>query len=160
MVRALFVLMVLASCSRPTPTSQLTTDAGPQADARGWGSVMVEVGHRFEVAGRAASAKRFELAAFEVDEMQELFENDLPRAELPKEGPTTSLLATADAFAKTHPAALIKAANAKDARAFADAFQSASAMCNACHQASGHAFIQIPSVPGKSVPDLDPVVAP
>lgn len=158
----LLLLLLFVSCSRPTTT---TADGGADAGShsaaqRGWGSVMADVGRRFELAGRAATANRFELAAFEVDEMQELFEKDLPQAELPKEGPTTVLPGMADAFAKTHPPDLIKAANAKNARAFAEAFQRAAATCNGCHQASGHAFIQISPVPGKPVPDLDPVAAP
>ena len=116
---------------------------------------MSEVGRRFELAGRAAVAHRFELASFEVGELAELFEGDLPNAELPKEGPTAALPALAAAFAKTHPPELAKAAKANDAQAFADAFQRASVACNGCHQASGHGFIQIPSVPGRSVPDLE-----
>ena len=59
---------------------------------------MVQVGRRFELAGRAAVANRFELAAFEAGELGELFENDVPRASLPKEGPTTQIPAMAKAF--------------------------------------------------------------
>ncbi len=115
---------------------------------------MSEVGRRFELAGRAASANKFELAAFEVGEIEELFDGDLKIAELPKEGNTASIPAMAEAFAKTHPAELLRAAKANDGRAFADAFQRASVTCNGCHVASGHGFIHVPSVPGKSVPDL------
>jgi hypothetical protein len=35
---------------------------------------MVQVARRFEVAGRAAAANRFELATFEAGELGELFE--------------------------------------------------------------------------------------
>ena len=145
---SLLFALVVVSCSR-------SQQARP-----GYGAVMAEIGQRFELAGRAAVAQRFELASFEVDEMRERFEGDLPRADLPKEGPTTELPGMADAFVKAHPPELAKAAKAKDEHAFAEAFQRAAAACNACHQASGHGFIQVPSVPGKSVPDLDPLPAP
>jgi hypothetical protein len=142
--------LLVASCSRTAP-------APPPS--RNYGSVMADVGNRFELAGRAAVAHRFELAAFEVGELQELFDGALPHAELPKEGPTAELPAMAQAFAKTEPPKLLAAAKAKNEQAFADAFQQASVACNGCHQASGHGFVEIPSAPGKSVPDLDPVVA-
>jgi cytochrome c553 len=147
-MKVLFALLVLvAGCSRPAPTSH---------EPR-YGAVMSEVGRRFELAGRAASANRFELAAFEVGELQELFDGDLRHAELPKEGDTTVLPAMADAFAKTNAPALLQAAKSKDARAFADAFERAAAACNGCHQASGHGFIEVPKAPGKAIPDLDAV---
>lgn len=120
---------------------------------------MSEIGRRFELAGRAAAANRFELAGYEVGEMQELFDGDLPNADLPKEGPTAALSTLADAFAKTQPAELAKAAKADDGRAFSEAFQRVAGACNACHEASGHGFIGIPSVAGQLVPDLAPLGA-
>jgi hypothetical protein len=120
---------------------------------------MVDVARRFEVAGRAAAANRFELAEFEAGEIEELFESDVPGAELPKEGPTAHIPAMAKAFLQTNPPELKRAAHAKDAKAFADAFAHTAAACNGCHQASEKGFIQVPSVPGRTVPDLDPVPA-
>jgi hypothetical protein len=117
---------------------------------------MVQVGHRFEMAGRAAAARRFELAAFEVGELEELFKDDVPRAGLPKEGPTAHIPAMTKAFLQAVPQ-LSKAASAGDRAAFAAEFEHAAAMCNACHRASAKAFIQIPSVPGQPVPDVDPL---
>jgi mono/diheme cytochrome c family protein len=118
---------------------------------------MVEVGRRFEIAGRAAAGKRFELAEFEAGELGELFEDDVPGAELPKEGPTAHIPALAKAFLETHPPELEKAARSKDAHAFADAFARTAAACNGCHQASAKGFIQVPSVPGQAVPVTDPL---
>jgi hypothetical protein len=154
------LLVLLVSCSRPAPSKGGAPDAAPPAAAPRYGEVMAEVGRRFEAAGRAASANRFELAAFEVGELEELFTGDLGHADLPREGPTAQLPAMAQAFVQTFPPELAKAAKAKDARAFADAFRRASESCNGCHQASGHGFIEVPSVPGKAVPDLDPLPAP
>ena len=109
---AFVIVVFLASCSRAPATN---------APRRNYGAVMSDIGHRYELAGRAAAASRFELAAFEVDEMRELFEGDLAHAELPKEGPSAQLASMADAFLKTNAADLSKAAQAKDARAFTEA---------------------------------------
>jgi cytochrome c553 len=105
-------------------------------------------------------ANRFELAAFEAGELGELFENDVPRASLPKEGPTAQIPALAKAFLQSIPPELTRAAAAKDRAAFATAFQHAAAMCNACHASAAKGFIQVPSDPGKSVPVLDALPAP
>ncbi len=147
-MKRLLLLALLVGCSRAP-----STNAG--APARAYGDVMSDVGRRFELAGRAAAATRFELAAFEVGEMRELFEGDLRHAAVPKEGPTDMLASTADGFVKVNVPELEKAAKAKDGRAFAAAFQRASVTCNGCHVSSAHGFIQIPSVPGKAVPDLE-----
>lgn len=144
------VSAALASCSRQEAPA-------PAAAAReSMGNVMVTVGRRFETAGRAGAAGRWELADFEAGELEELFEADVPSAAPPKEGPTGHLAALAKAFHDAHPPALKKAAQAKDAKAYAAAFAAAAAACNDCHKASEKAFIVVPAVPGKAVPDVDP----
>lgn len=154
----LLFLCLAGGCSQrgaPPPPEADGTCPAERASAPRYGALMAEVGRRFELAGRASIAGRFELASFEVEEIEELFEEDLPAAELPKEGATAKLPALAEAFVKTHPPELKKAASAKDRAAFAAAFQRAAGTCNGCHQASDHAFIEIPSVPGKPVPDVE-----
>jgi cytochrome c553 len=151
----LLALLLAVSCSR-TPSAGMD----PGADAPGLGEVMVQVGRRFETAGRAASANRFELAAFEVGELEELFENDVPRARLPKEGPTAQIPSMAKAFLAAIPPELARAAASQDRAAFAAAFEHAAVMCNACHESSAKAFIKVPSIPGQSVPVMDPLPAP
>ncbi len=140
-----------------SPPSADSGAAGAEAQGPGLGEVMLQVGRRFETAGRAAAANRFELAAFEVGELEELFEDDVPHATLPKEGPTAQIPAMAKAFLQTAPPDLKAAATAKDRVAFAAAFQRASAMCNACHASAAKGFIQVPSIPGQAVPVLDPL---
>ena len=156
------VLMLSASCSKmqASPPSGDNKGPSPAEQAPGLGEVMVQVARRFEVAGRAAAANRFELAAFEAGELGELFENDVPRASLPKEGPTAQIPALAKAFLESIPPELTRAAASKDRAAFATAFQHAAAMCNACHVSAAKGFVQVPSVPGQSVPVLDPLPAP
>ncbi|HXN30981.1 MAG TPA: hypothetical protein VN894_03925 [Polyangiaceae bacterium] len=160
----LLALALTIGCSKagaPPPSADRGAKGPEQrADAPGLGEVMVQVARRFEVAGRAATANRFELAAFEAGELQELFETDVPRASLPKEGPTAQIPAMAKAFLDAIPPELIRAAASKDRAAFATAFEHAAAMCNACHLSAAKAFIQVPSIPGQSVPLLDPLPAP
>jgi len=51
-----------------------------------YGQAMHEIGRRFEVLGRAAAAGRYELARYELDELNEVVEDDLPRAKAPQVG--------------------------------------------------------------------------
>ena len=119
--------------------------------------MMADVARRFELSGRAAVANRFELAEFEAGEIGELFETDVPAAELPKEGPTAHIPGMAKAFLATNAPDLQKAAASKDRKTFDAAFQRTAAACNGCHAASAKGFIQIPVVAGKPVPEVDPV---
>ena len=158
-LRALVLLgTVGVACSRGSTTSWDAPAASSTRSAprESLGNVMVRIARRFEIAGRAANANRFELAEFESAEIQELFETDVPGAALPKEGPTAHIPAMAKAFLEANAPELKKAAAAKDRAAFALAFQHTASACNACHQASAKGFIQVPSEPGKPVPDLDP----
>jgi hypothetical protein len=63
----------------------------------------------------------------------------------------------ARAFLESIPPELTSAAASKDRAAFAAAFQHAATMCNACHMSAARGFIQVPYVPGQSVPVLDPL---
>ncbi len=121
----------------------------------GLGEVMIGVGRHFEIAGRASVARRFALAEFAVNEIQEAFEDDVPGAELPKEGPTAHIPLMAAAFLKTNIPELKSAAKSGDAKAFDAAFKNTAAACNACHQASMKGFIEVPSVAGREVPLLE-----
>jgi hypothetical protein len=154
-----FILSTSCAKTEASPRS-VDKETSPAEQAPGLGEVMVQVGRRFEVAGRAAAANRFELAAFEAGELGELFENDVPRASLPKEGPTAQIPAMAKAFLESIPPELTRAAASKDRTAFAAAFQHAASMCNACHVSAAKGFIQVPSIPGQSVPVLDPLSPP
>lgn len=145
---ALCLAGLLASCSKGGPAG---------GEARGLGDVMVDVGRRFEVLGRAAAANRYELAAYEADELGEIFQNDVPRASLPKEGPTAQIPALAKQFLASAQPALLKAAQARDPVAFASAYADAAGQCNACHQSAEKGFIQVPATPGMGVPVLAPV---
>ena len=130
---------------------------GENANRPRYGPLMADVGRRFERLGRAARAGRYDLAAFEVDEIGEVFEDDLPKAELPRESMGVNLSGVVDAFVKTNLPELDRAVRAHDMTAVARAYANAAATCNGCHRASGHSFVEIPTSPGEEVPRLSPV---
>jgi hypothetical protein len=156
-ISAALCALALVGC---TPSGKSTAgDAGPAAPARRYGDAMSELGRRFELAGRAAAAGRFELARFELSEIDEILDEDLPRAEPPKVGANVDLSGLVKAFAQTNLRELNRAVEARDRAAFAAAFNRAAVACNGCHAATSHGFIEIPGELGATVPKLDPVPA-
>lgn len=134
-----------------------TNKSGPAAEPQErFGALMTEVGRRFELIGRAATAHRWQLAAYEVHELQEVFEDDLPHAKPPDEVKGVDLHAIESTFLKTNMPELKAAVDAKNDPALGKAIARAAATCNGCHEATGHAFIEVPSSPGATVPNLDP----
>lgn len=160
----LLALAVASGCAKDdarTAPAGLVAPSPSAAPARpSLGNVMVQVARRFEISGKAAVGGRFELAAFEAGEIEEVFESEVLDAEPPKEGPTAHIPSMARAFLATNAPELKKAAEAHDPKAFAAAFERAAIACNACHAASAKAFIQVPLVPGGSVPEVDPPPSP
>lgn len=155
-------LISTAACSRSpdaTPAPSVGT-AAPAVAAPHYGEVMAEIGRRFELAGRAAKANRLALANFELGEMEEAIDDDLPRAAPPRAGDPQKLAALLGELRHTQLPAMQSAAEKSDDVAFAAAFAGSSKTCNACHEATEHAFIEISSEPGKSVPLLDLVALP
>ncbi len=141
------IASVLAFTRRPPPT--------PPVSARGYGSVMTDVAHRFELLGRASTAGRFELADYELGELEEELES-LESASPPKEGHPEVLPGLLANFQKTTVAELRGALTSRDRARFLAAFEHAAGACNACHQASGHGFIEVPTTPGQPIPMTSP----
>lgn len=138
----------LAACSRSATRDD--RDA-----AMGYGTAMADVARRFELLGRAAAGGRFELAEYQLGELEEQFNETLPRAALPREGHPEVLPAMASTFAQTTLADLRRTLTARDRAQFNAAFERAATACNGCHQASGHGFIEVPTTPGRTIPNLD-----
>jgi hypothetical protein len=132
----------------------------PPAPGPGYGEVMTGVARRFELAGKAIAGGRLELAAYELDEIGETFTEDLPHASPPKEGHPEVLPELAKAFLKTTLPEAKKALEARDKAKAAAAFSVTAQACNACHQASGHPFIEVPLVAGRAVPETEAPPAP
>ena len=159
----LLLVIALASMTacRPAQAPQHTddVDAAASIEHRRYGEVMTEIGRRFERGGRAVAAGRWELAEYDIGEIGEIFEGDLPNAHPPGEG-HADMHALARAFAATLPEDLRRAVATHDRAVFDAAFARAAASCNGCHQAAEKAFIEIPSVVGTPVPQTTPRVAP
>jgi hypothetical protein len=120
-----------------------------------FGDLMVEVGRRFETIGKTAKAGRWDLALYELGELQEAFEA-LPKAEPPEKTEGVNLVGLSQAFLNTHPPEIKVALTAHDLRQLGQAFANAAETCNGCHKAAGRAFIQVPGEPGAAVPKVDP----
>jgi hypothetical protein len=134
----------MATCSKPSS----------RPPTRRYGDAMSEVGRRFERAGRAVAAERWDLADYDLGEIEEVFEMDLPHAERPEDVPIDPT-PIANAFATDVLPALQRAVKARDRSAFDRAFGEASRACNACHEAAQKAFIEVPATVGAGVPDLE-----
>jgi hypothetical protein len=154
----LVVLLAAATsfgaCSHSSPDRR---DEPAEATARvGYGTVMAEVARRFELLGRAASAGRFELADYQLGEIVEQFEETLPHAAPPREGHPEVLPELANAFLESKIPVLRRALDSRDRAQAAAAFKRVATACNGCHQASGHGFIEVPVVTGRSIPSTGP----
>jgi cytochrome c556 len=142
--------------NRPPDCAGTAQARAPAAVGARYGALMVEVGRRFELLGKAARSGRFDLAQFELEEIQELFEEDLPGAEPPRESAGVDLAGIAQAFQQTHLPELKAALAAKDLARLRAVFGRTAQTCNGCHKASGHPFVEIPLEPGDAVPRVDP----
>lgn len=143
----LLALSALVACSRSTEAS---------TGSVGYGTAMADVARRFELLGLAAIAGRYELAEYQLGEIEEQFTETLPHALPPREGHPEVLPAMASAFTQTTIADLRRGLAARDRTQFDAAFERAATACNGCHQASGHGFIDVPTSPGRSIPNTDP----
>lgn len=86
-----------------------------------------------------------------------LFTAALPHASPPREGHPEVLPTHIGAFVQTNLPDLRRSIAAKDRGQIAEAFSRTAAACNGCHRDSGHGFIEVPNVPGRSIPNTDPV---
>ena len=102
-------------------------------------------------------AGRFELAEYELGEIDESFTDTLPNATPPREGHPEVLPGLAGTFRAIHLPAMRKALKTRDAAQSTQSFQSMAAGCNNCHVEAGHGFIEVPRVPGQSVPSTEPL---
>ena len=110
------------------------------ASAAGLGEIMSLQQMRHLKLWFAGSTANWELAAYELDELKEGFD-DVHRLFPTHEGVRLApLLAVIE---KTAIPDLAKTISARDAAKFADAFDALTAACNGCHQSAKHGFIVI-----------------
>lgn len=108
---------------------------------------------RFQRIGRAAHAGRWELAAYDLDELSEIFREDL--AANPWEG-NPKLPPLAQTFQSKDLVAVRAALGARDRAAFDRAIEQAAQSCNTCHHEARKAYIEISPEPGAEVPKIAP----
>src|SRR5258708_30282977 len=73
--RLLVATLLLTACgSKSEPPPPTSTAGGSEAR---FGPLMLQIGHRLELSGRAARAGRWELARYEVQELREVYEGPL-----------------------------------------------------------------------------------
>ena len=135
-------MVAIVGCSHSAPVALPV--------AKRFGPAMIEIALRFERAGRAVLATRGELASYDVDEIAEIFDDDLVAMA------DTNAAQLARDFARSSIPAMRDAARKHDAAAFKLSVAQAARTCNACHRASGKAFIEIPDLLGVAVPMVGP----
>ncbi len=132
-----------------------TVTATAAAESRvSYGTVMLAVARRFETSGKAIAAKKYDLAAYQLEEIVETFRDELPAASPPPVPAGVSLDAYKKPLLDTAVPDLEKALKGGDAAAIEAAFANTGKTCNACHIAAGKSFIEVPIKPGDSVPKL------
>ena len=156
---AVFLPLLLAlgaGCRNDDPTAQIEQRLQAlEAGAPGVGSLMSGVQLHFAKLHFAASAGNWELAAFELHEVEENLEK---AALLRPEENGVDLGGVTAAFRQTQLAALKAAAEAGDPPAFRSAYAEAVSVCNGCHAATGRPFIVIvePTAPPVSNQQWEP----
>jgi hypothetical protein len=140
---ALLWTALLAACA---------TAPRPVATTRRLGDAMDEAGRRFQRSERAAIAGRWELAKYDLHELEEIFTEDLASSSWHGKPQLADLART---FQSQQLAALRSAVDARDHAAFEHAVADTARACNACHKAADQNYIEISERLGADVPVLD-----
>lgn len=130
--------------------------AAPEVASLRYGTVMMEAGQRLQLAGEAAVAENWPLAAYQIHEIEELWEEDLVRARRPGGVDEAVLVAMQDAMVASVIEPLHEAAVAGDGARFGDAWKDLARACNQCHATHGVPFVQVPTEPGHPIPTREP----
>lgn len=138
------VLAFAAGCSRPAPPSANTSG---DRYAPGLGEIMTLQQIRHTKLWLAAEARNWPLAAYEIKELQEGFDDVIKFHPTHQGAP----VAPKDAIPRmiTVPLAqLQEIVDKKDAAAFAEAYDRITLACNECHEATNFGFnrVQRPAV--------------
>jgi hypothetical protein len=135
-----FLLLGAAACGRSTTTAGAgTSPAASEPYAPGLGEMMSLQQMRHVKLWFAGQAENWELAAYELDELGEGFDDIVKFHPTHKDSP----VAPRDAIPRmvTEPLQALRAAvDSKDAHAFERAYDSLTTSCNNCHQATNFGF--------------------
>jgi hypothetical protein len=142
-IRKQVILMIVASgvVGLITACGRTTTGAssGTEAYVPGLGEIMSLQQMRHTKLWLASEAQNWQLAAYEVDELGEGFDDVVKFHPTHKDSP----VAPKDAIPRmvTEPVAAVRAAvDSKDVAAFTQAYDALTAACNNCHQATNFGF--------------------
>lgn len=131
------------ACGRPSPpASEASTMAALEAYVPGLGEMMSLQQMRHVKLWFAGQADNWDLAAYEIDELGEGFDDVVKFHPTHKDSP----VAPKDAIPRmvTEPLTDLRAAvNQKDSRAFEQAYDALTASCNNCHQATNFGFNRV-----------------
>ena len=138
--------LVCTACGRQSTPAAGSSVGSPDAYVPGLGEMMSLQQMRHVKLWFAGQAENWDLAAYEVDELGEGFDDIVKFHPTHKDSP----VAPKDAIPRmvTEPIKELRAAvDKKDPRAFAQAYDALTASCNNCHQATNFAFntVQTPA---------------
>ncbi len=134
------IMAAAATGSAAAGAAEPERPTAPQGYTPGLGEIMTAIQLRHAKLWFAGQAGNWQLAAYEVDELREAFE-DAVRYQPDFDGKPIAMLVPA---VTSEP--LTQLARAIDARSpgrFATAFDRLSQACTTCHQATDHGFIMI-----------------
>lgn len=139
-------LALAADCTRqPAPANPVpATSAPPAAEAYtpGLGEIMSLQQMRHVKLWLAGQAKNWELAAYELDELGEGFEDAMKFHPTHKDSPV-KLTEVIPKMGIAPVDELRRAVDAKDAAAFVRAYDALTAGCNNCHQSTNFSFNRV-----------------
>ena len=131
------------ACGRSSPSPGTASSApAPEAYAPGLGELMTFQQMRHTKLWLAGQARNWELAAYELDELGEGFDDVVKFHPTHKDSP----VAPKDAIPRmiTQPLADLRdAVSKKDAAAFARNYDALTTACNNCHQATNFGFNRV-----------------
>ena len=134
---SMVAVLLLMACGRQTPPG-----GGSEPYVPGLGEMMSLQQMRHVKLWFAGQAENWELAAYELDEIGEGFDDIVKFHPTHKDSP----VAPKDAIPRmvTEPIKQLRAAvDQKDARAFVDSYDALTAACNNCHQATNFSFNRV-----------------
>ena len=138
---ALVLLTVVAACRQPAPPPAADAPSNAESDAYapGLGEIMTLQQMRHTKLWLAGEARNWDLAAYEIKELQEGFDDVIKFHPTHEESP----VAPKDAIPRMVPLPLSDlnaAVGRKDVKAFGEAYDSLTKACNDCHQATNFGF--------------------
>lgn len=141
---ALALALLSVACAPPTPAPAPAASAAPAAEpfVPGLGEIMSLQQMRHVKLWFAGQARNWDLAAYELDELEEGFDDAVSMHPTHKDSP----VAIKDVVPRLIPgpiAELRKVVGAKDAAAFAPAFDALTTACNGCHDATNFGFNRV-----------------